>query len=374
MTAASAELPQVVTVASAVSKPPASDRPVPRPSLEALSIFFRSLAVMIQAGVSLNRSFELLGKQSEDQRMGAVAQQVARRLDAGVGLAQAMAMETEAFSPIQVRMIQIGERTGTLDDILANLADYEEKRRTTTMKVRSALTYPLFLLVLSTVMLVIVPPYMFGGLFALIENSATEPPLITKLVLAVSHFIRSTFFWVLALLGGCAAAALGPRLLRQPAVRTALARQLLAIPVLGRTYRVLGTARFARALQIQLEVGETPLAGLRMGAEASGNPVLEENIQASVEALKAGDPIVESLRRADFFPAAFLHVLSAGEETAQLPAMMGKMAEIYEAELEAALDAFTSLLEPLVMLVMGGIVGVVVIATMLPMMQLLQNL
>ncbi len=329
---------------------------------------------MFAAGIQFNRALELLGVQSDDPGMRAVAEDVARRVDSGVPLTRAVAAHPQAFSTIQVRMIQVGERTGNLDEILKELAVYEEKRRATTMKVKSALTYPAFLIVISTFMLIVIPPYMFQGLFQMIQTSSTELPLITKVVLAISDFIRTPLFWILliVLVGGGLLAA--PVLLRQPPVRRRLAQTALATPGLGRVYRMIATARFARAMQLQLEVGESPLQAVVLGAQASDNPLLEDGIERSVEALRNGDTLVESLQQAEFFPYGFLHVLKAGEEAGDLPTMMERMAVMYETELETSLETFTSLLEPMVMLVMGIIVGIVVIATMLPMMQLLQNL
>jgi len=345
------------------------------PSGEALALFFRSLATLFRAGVSLPRSLRLLSEQSEDKQMRAVAAELCRRLDAGSSFAQAMAMHQHAFTAIQLRMIQIGERTGTLDTILTQLAAYEEKRRGAILRVKSALTYPAFLLVLCSFALIVLPPYMFSGLFQMISQSGTRPPLITVLVIGFSNFVRSPAFWVLLVAGGVGLAVLAPPFLRQPHVRRALAHWMLGLPVVGRLYRLLAVTAFARAMALQLEVGDSPLAGLKLTAEATGNPVLEECIPLAVEGLRDGGlTLVDSLARTQFFPRSFLHMLRAGEETAEVAQMMSRVADMYEADLDQTLDAFAALLEPLVMLGMGIVVGIIVVATMLPMMQLIQNL
>ncbi|MGE0489680.1 MAG: type II secretion system F family protein [Vulcanimicrobiota bacterium] len=344
------------------------------PSAESLSLFFRSMAVMFTAGISLDRALHLLADQSEDAKMAEVSRDLAQRISQGIPLSKAFSTHQQAFSNIQVRLLTVGERTGNVDAILHRLALYEEKRRAVTMKIRGALTYPAFLMAIATFMLVVLPPYMFKGLFQMIETTAVDPPLITVLVVGFSKFVRTPWFWgmVLALVG--MGVTVGPSLWRQPGFRLWLAERILATPVLGRTYQNLGTARFARAMELQLQVGEGPLAGFRLSAEASDNPVLSRSIEGAIEALKGGEGFTDSLKATGFFPNSFLQVMRAGEESADLPEMMGRMATMFEEELDHSIDTFTALLEPLVMLVMGIIVGVVVIATMLPMMQLIQNL
>lgn len=345
-----------------------------RPSAESLSLFFRSLAVMVAAGVPLDRSLDHLGAQADQAAMARLSADLARQISAGIPLSRAFASHSGVFSPLQVRMLAVGERTGNLDVVLARLATYEEKRRATAMKVKSALTYPLFLIVLATFMLIVLPPYMFGGLFAMIATSGVEPPLLTRLVIAVSDFIRTPVFWLLLGGGVVGLVKLAPSLWQRPELRVLVYEELRKAPGAGRFLQILATSRFARALELQLHVGESPLVGLQMACEASGNPLLEASVNEVVSALKGGETLVDSLAVSGFFPRTFLDLVRAGEESAQLPEMLGRSALLYETDLDQAIDAFTSLLEPLVMLVMGVIVGIVVIATMLPMMTLLQNL
>ncbi|MBI3929149.1 MAG: type II secretion system F family protein [Armatimonadetes bacterium] len=345
-----------------------------RPSAEALAVFFRSLAVLFESSVHVSRALELLGRQSDDRRMAAVAADLAARIHSGVSMSQAMALHPMTFTGIQLRLMQIGERTGSVDGILARLAGYEETRRRTTMRVKSALTYPAFLFVMATTMLILVPPFLFEGIFRMIANSGIEPPLITQIVVGISNFIRGPIFWVLLGVGMAVLVIFGPRLVRQPGVEMWLCTTALRIPALGRSLRMLAVSRFARAMELQLEVGETPLRSLELAAQASGNPVLTDRIERAVDGLRDGLTLTQALDRTEFFPRPFIHMLTASEESARTVSMMRRMAEVYESEVEAALDTFTALLEPLVMLVMGVIVGVVVVATMLPMMHLLQNL
>lgn len=345
-----------------------------RPSSEAVALFLRSLAVMFRAGVPLSRALSMLAGQSEDRAMAGVAADIEEKVARGVSLQAAFAGHAGVFGPLQLAMLRVGERTGQLETVLFNLADYEEKRRGLAMRVRSALTYPGFLFLVTTAMLVVIPPFLFQGLFSMLESQKMELPLLTRVVLAVSHFIRSPFFWVLCGTVGVVGAASMPKLAHYPLVRLRAAEWLLEVPVLGKVYRTISTTRFARAMELQLVVGESPLNSLKIAAQASGNPVLEESMPRGLEALKEGCTLVESLEMTEFFSPSFLSLLRAGEESASLPDIMGRTAKMYEEEVDYAVDAFTNLMEPLVMLWMGTMVGVVVVATILPMVKMLQNL
>jgi type IV pilus assembly protein PilC len=343
------------------------------PSSEALCIFFRSIATMFSAGVPLIRAMDLLGDQTEDPRMAAIARRIAHEIGSGHTLSRAFQVHRRAFTKLQLGLIRVGERTGQLQRVLYRLADYEEKRRGISMRVRSALTYPAFLLAITSFMLVVLPPYMFQGLFTMLESQSVELPLITKIVLAVSNFIRSPGFWILLIVGVVALALALPKFVNNPDAQMVVSKALVQVPVVGNLYTILATARFARAMELQLLVGEGPLTGLSVAAQASGTPILEESIVDSIDALKSGCSFVESLERADFFPPTFLSMLGAGEESASLPDVMQRTADMYEKELEYAISTFTDLLEPMIMLFMGILVGIVVVATMLPMVNLLQN-
>ena len=329
---------------------------------------------MFAAGVPLDRSLHLLGDQTDDKKIAAVARDISEKISGGVPLYLAFEQQKDVFSKLQMAMLRVGERTGELETVLFRLADYEEKRRGITMKVRSALTYPAFLLLITSFMLIVLPPYMFQGLFAMLESQKMELPLITKVVLALSNFVRGPLFWLLVILVVAAGAALLPQLLKNKSFQLQLARLIGQTPVLGRLSVVLASTRFARALEIQLAVGEGPLQSLSIAAMASSNPVLEDAIGEATEALKSGATLVDSLEATQFFHPTFLSMLRAGEESAELPDIIARTASMYEEELDYAMETFTDLLEPMIMLFMGVLVGVGVMATMLPMVKMLQNL
>jgi len=353
---------------------PLTGSPLLKPSGAARVVWFRSLATMVTAGINLDRALRLLGQQSEDPAMTMVSEGLSDMVLSGMSLSNGMALYPASFSKMQYRLVQMGENAGVMDKVLRELSHYEEKERDTVLKVKSALTYPAFIFAVAFLVLIIVPPYMMGGLFQMIEGSGVEPPLITKIVMAGTNMTRSPIFYLLLIGGGTAAWFLLPPLLRKPHIRKKLAHNILGLPVAGKVYRTLGVARFTRALAVQLDCGISPLFAIQLAADASDNPVLDERIGTGIDFLREGGTVAESLEKVDFFPRLMIKMVQVGEESASLPDLLNRTAEMYETDLDAILDAFTSLLEPMVMVVMGFIVGVLVLASMLPMMQVLQNL
>ncbi|MBI3926020.1 MAG: type II secretion system F family protein [Armatimonadetes bacterium] len=337
-------------------------------------MFFRSLAVMTRAGIPIDRSLRLMGKQTEDQAMSLVGRSLADKVAQGHTLSHAMGAFPDAFSPMQQRLVQIAESTGSMEDVLFQLSRYEEKHRAMVMKIRSAISYPAFIFAVAFLMLVIVPPFMMEGLFSMIVGSGVEPPLITKIVMWFTGVTRSIWFYLLLVAVGVAGATMLPRWLKRPDVRYRVYYYALLVPVLGKVVRTVGAARFARSLEVQLAVGVPPLNALQLAASSSENPILEEGVGRAVEGMRDGLTLEQSLDRADFFPPLLLQMVNAGEETGTLSDMLGRVADMYEVELDNILEVFTSLLEPMVMLIMGIVVGVLVLATMLPLMQVLQSL
>jgi general secretion pathway protein F len=339
-----------------------------------MPVFFRSLAVMFKAGITLDRALTLLSQRSDDKALAAVCRDLACEVAAGLPFSQTLMLHPRAFTALQARLIQVGERTGNLDKILNRLANYEEKRRGMATRVQSALAYPALLFVLAVLMLVILPPYLQQGLFQIIATSGVQPPLLTRLVMAFSDFVRSPLFYVLglAVAGGCYTFL--PGFLARPGVRRRLSTWMLRLPLLGKTYRTLGASRFTRAMEVQLEAGEMPLPALQLAAETTDNPVLLERIPRAIELLRAGATLSQALESTGFFPPTVVHMVRAGEETGEIPRMMGRAADLTEGDLDLTLDTLTALLEPLVMLVMGVLAGIVVLATLLPMLTLLRTL
>lgn len=353
---------------------PLTGSPLLRPGGAARVVWFRSLATMVTAGINLDRALRLLGKQSEDAQMTMVSEGLADMVLAGMSLSNGMALYPNCFSKMQYRLVQMGEKAGVMDKVLRELSHYEEKERDTVLKVKSALTYPAFIFAVAFLVLIIVPPYMMEGLFQMIKGSGVEPPLLTRIVMSLTNMTRSPIFYILLVSGAVAGWLIIPPALRKPHIKKRLASFILGLPVAGKVYVTLAVARFTRALAVQLDCGISPLHAIQLAADATDNPVLDERIGIGIDELREGGTVAQSLEKVDFFPKLMIKMVQVGEESASLPDLLTRTAEMYETDLDAILDAFTSLLEPMVMVVMGFIVGILVLASMLPMMQVLQNL
>lgn len=344
-----------------------------RPSAEARVIFFRSMATMVHAGLNIDKSLSLLGEQMEDEDMADVCNLLAEKVRSGHYLSGAMAACTGAFTKIQMRLVTIGEQSGRLSDTLPQLAFYEEKRRALMMKVKGAITYPMFTLAFAFLILILLPPYLMEGIFQMVTTSGQELPWITKVVMTACAVLRNPAFYVVMVAAAAAGFVVVPKLWEKHEVRLRVFRVLMEIPVVGKLVVILASARFARALAIQLDVGITPLVALSLSADASENPILEEEGPKFVSSLKDGMTMEESLKQSEVFPDMLLQMVRAGEESASLPDLLSRVADIFEVELDNAIDIFTALLEPMVMVLMGIIVGILVISSMLPMLNILQS-
>lgn len=345
-----------------------------RPKAESKTVFLRSLSTMVLAGVTVDRSLDYLADQADDPALSEVCRGMAQRVQNGFPLSAAMACYPRAFSKLQLRLVQMGEKTGLLDQVLLELSRYEEKERALVLKVKSALGYPFFIFVIATIMMITIPPYIMKGMFELIQGSGVEPPLITVVVMKVTTFLRSPLFYGLSIAVGVLGWFFLPSWWRHRENQKVVARLVERVPGLGSVYRALAYARFSRALSVQIECGMNPLNSLTISAEVTDNPLLIDSIKGATDTLSQGDSFATSLESTGFFPKLMLNMVQAGEESASLGSLLQKAAEMYEAEVDHSLDIFTAMLEPAIMAFIGAMVGTLVLATMLPMSQVIENM
>lgn len=345
-----------------------------RPRSESKTVFLRSLSTMVLSGVTVDRSLDYLADQSDDPKLAEVCRGLAQRVQGGFPLSQAMSCYPQAFSRLQLRMVQMGEKTGLLDQVLLELSRYEEKERALLLKVKSTVSYPAFILAVATILMLFIPPYIMKGMFGLIEGSGVQPPLITVVVMKVTAFLRTPLFYVSFVSLALSLWFFGPAWLRQPKNQRRLALFMQKIPALGRLLKTLAVARFSRALSVQIECGMNPLGALPISAEVTENPLLIDAIKEATESLSQGETFATSLERLGYFPKLMINMVEAGEESAALGNLLQRTAEIYEAEMDNTLDTFTALLEPAIMAGIGLMVGILILATMLPMAQVIENL
>lgn len=285
-----------------------------------------------------------------------------------------MSLHPNVFSKFQLSMIQVAERTGNLDEILLKMAEYEEKSTGLTRKVKGALTYPACIFLICLTMLIFAPPFVFSGIFPMLKSMGGSLPWITRLVIGLSELVRNPLFVVtLAALAYGTGHWLIDRF-THPQKRLDTYRRLLKVPVLGMLLRSVAVSRFCRSLSVQLSAGGEIVEALSLSGQSAQNPVLLEAIPKAVASLRAGRALSRCLKDTEFFPEMVLHLLRVGEESGEVPDMLRISANWFDEEVDQRIETLASCIEPLVMLIMGACVGVVVIALLMPMMNLVSSL
>jgi type II secretory pathway component PulF len=279
-----------------------------------------------------------------------------------------------AFTEFQLQLVKVGEHTGSLMDVLAQIADHDERDRALRMRLRASLTYPAALFVACTLMLLVLPPLFLKSQSRMLEVSGVSPPLLTRIVLGTAGFVGSPIGMAI-LLGLFAGLVLGWRSMwASRAGRLALQGQLLKAPTLGRVLLLVATSRFARSLALQVQVGLNLLMAVPSAAAASDDAVLISRIKRAVDQLREGTDLSQALDAADYFPRGFLVLVKAGEESGHLEETLQWVARLYELELECSLEILCSMLEPIMMGIMGVAAALICLATMLPLVKLVQSL
>ncbi len=343
-----------------------------RPQLRSLSVFFRSLATMLDAGINVNWAVGMLAS-SGDPALDKACEQVEKALLSGQPLWRAL-KKARIFSDFQVQLIRTGERSGRLPGVVHLLAQHQEKTEATLMKVRGSLTYPLIIFMLAVAGLVLAPPFLLKGQLEMLKNSGAELPFITECLIFISNLAVSPYFWAAL---GCLmflATLVITKAFQTPRGRRSIQSLLYELPLVGPVSRIFVTGRFARALSIQLKTGILWTEALPQAAAASGSAVLAQKVTGSVQALKSGETPSESLRQANFFPDLLLELVEVGQETGTPATLVEWVADLYDSELESAIDRSVAMLEPLVMTGMGLLVGFVLVGTLLPMISVLNLL
>ena len=338
-------------------------------STKDLAIFTRQFATMITAGLPLVQCLDILSQQSENATLKKIITQVMHDVEAGSTLAEALGKHPKVFDTLFVNMVEAGEAGGVLDDILMRLATYIEKAEALKRKVKSAMTYPTVVLVVAVgttvfMLLFIIP--VFAKIF---RDFGGELPLQTKIVLALSNFLRN--FWWLGL-GMIAAAIIAfKRFYATNQGEMVIDRVKLRLPILGDLLRKAAIARFTRTLGTLISSGVPILTGLEITARTAGNRVIQEAVLATRASIREGETIAAPLRQSEVFPPMVVQMIAVGEETGALDEMLNKIANFYDDEVNTAVDTLTSIIEPLMIVVMGLLVGGMVVAMYMPMFKLI---
>lgn len=331
-----------------------------------ISIFSRQFATMINAGLSLTKCLAILAQQTESAGLRDIINQIAKDVEAGQSLSDSMGKHPKVFPPIFTNMVRAGETGGVLDEVLLRVADHFESELALKAKIKSAMTYPvamgfLVLIILVAMMIFVVPT--FEKMFA---DMGGELPAITQLLVDTSNFVAGV--------GGIVTAVVFAGLYFgfKFWVGTTSGRLIwdavkLRAPVVGPLVRKIALAKFTRTFGTLIAAGVPILSALDIVGDTAGNEVVARAVKKARSAIKEGETIAKPLSESPIFPSMLVQMISVGEETGALDSMLNKIADFYDEEVATAVDGLTSLIEPLMMASMGGVVGVMVVALYMPM-------
>jgi type IV pilus assembly protein PilC len=337
-----------------------------------LAVFTRQFSVMIDAGLPLVQCLDILGNQEEDKNFAEVILQTRTYVEGGAALADAMKRYPKSFDPLYTNMIAAGEAGGILDTILKRLAVYIEKAVKLKGQVKSAMIYPVAVIVIAAVVVGVILWKVIPTFAAMFEGLGAQLPLPTRIVIAMSEGVVK--FGPLLIIGIGVAGFLFRRYYKTDNGRHVIDRMVLKLPVLGMLMRKIAVARFCRTLSTLIASGVPILDGLEITARTSGNAIIEDAIMTTRKSIERGETISAPLRETEIFPAMVTQMISVGEATGALDAMLAKIADFYEEEVDTAVAGLLTLLEPIMIAFLGVVVGGIVIAMYMPIFDMISKL
>ena len=337
-----------------------------------IAIFTRQFSVMLDAGLPLVQCLEILGEQEENRTFKAIIIQVRGDVEAGASLADAMRKHPKAFDNLYTNMVAAGEAGGILDIILQRLSVYIEKVVRLNNQVKSALIYPTAVITIACLVVFVILKFVIPVFAQLFAGLGGEMPLLTRLVIGASNFVGSYFpFIILVIIFGVVAMN---RWHKTPHGRRVLDGALLKIPIIGMLLRKIAVARFCRTLSTLTASGVPILDGLEITARTAGNAIIEDAILAVRKSVEEGKSISEPLAQTKVFPAMVVQMINVGEQTGALDQMLSKIADFYEEEVDTAVAGLMKLIEPIMITILGVIIGTIVTAMYLPLYSVLTKI
>ena len=337
-----------------------------------LAIFTRQFSVMIDAGLPLVQCLEILGKQEEDKNFAAVILKTRSDVEGGSGLADAMRKHPKTFDALYSNMMAAGEAGGILDTILKRLATYIEKNVKLKGQVKSAMIYPIAVVVIAAVVVGAILWKVIPTFAVLFEGLGATLPMPTRIVIAMSNSLVQFMPFVLG--GGFLLAFAFRQYYATPQGRRVVDGTMLKLPVLGLILRKIAVARFCRTLATLLSSGVPILEGLDITAKTAGNAIVEDAVMKTRTAIERGETVSAPLKETGVFPPMVTQMINVGETTGALDTMLGKIADFYEEEVDVAVAGMLTLMEPVMIAFLGVIVGGIVIAMYLPIFDLISRM
>ncbi len=335
-------------------------------------MFTRQLATLIGAGLPLAASLRTVAEQTQTKAMRAVIEEILAKVEAGKTLHEAFSEHPDIFNGVYLALIQAGETSGTLDLALKRLADQEEKDASMISRIRGALVYPaiIFVVIIAVLafMMIMVVPQVKG----LYEDMNKELPGLTKFLVAISDFFGS--FWLLVIII-VAAIIIGVyyAIKKTPSGRKVADSFKIHTPIFGGLFKKLYVSRFARTVEMMLATGVPMLDSVKIAIDSTNNKIIEEEYSKALDIIKSGKPLSESLKDREYMLPLVPQMSSIGEESGKIDEMVGKAAAVYENELDEQINNISTMIEPILMVVMAGLIGVVVGGTLLPIYSLVST-
>ncbi|HSQ08539.1 MAG TPA: type II secretion system F family protein [Chromatiaceae bacterium] len=334
-----------------------------------IAVFSRQLATMMAAGVPLVQAFDIVGRGHDNPSMQDLILSIKADIESGTAMAKALAKHPLYFDDLFCNLVAAGEQAGVLDILLDKIATYKEKTESIKGKVKKAMFYPASVIVVAVVVTVVIMLFVIPQFKALFSSFGADLPAFTLLVIAISDFMHD-YWWAIALVLGGFVYFIKNLFQRSAGFRRLIDRVVLKIPVIGNILNKAALARFARTLATMFAAGVPLVEALESVAGATGNTVYAEAVTRMREQVATGQALQLSMRQQNLFPHMVIQMTAIGEESGALDEMLGKVADFYEEEVDNAVDSLSSLLEPLIMVVIGGLVGSLVIAMYLPIFKL----
>jgi type IV pilus assembly protein PilC len=337
-----------------------------------LAVFTRQFSVMIDAGLPLVQCLDILGNQEDNQHFSQVILQTRTDVEGGASLADAMKRHPKTFDTLYANMIAAGEAGGILDTILKRLAVYIEKSVKLKSQVQSAMIYPIAVVVIAAVVVGVILWKVIPTFAQLFEGLGAQLPLPTRVVIALSNNLVT--YMPFLIVGSIVLSFVFNRYYVTENGRRAVDGRMLKLPILGTILRKIAVARFCRTLSTLMASGVPILDGLDITARTSGNAVIEDAILVTRTSIERGETIADPLRATGVFPSMVVQMIGVGEATGALDTMLAKIADFYEEEVDTAVAGMLTLLEPVMIAFLGGVVGGIVIAMYMPIFDLISQL
>jgi type IV pilus assembly protein PilC len=344
----------------------------PKIKSDSLALFCRQMAMVLRAGLSLMNGLNIMKLQIPDRLMKKEAERMYREVQTGKALSEAMSSPESAIPPLLARMVATGEASGNLSEIFLRMSDFYEQEHNIQTRIKGAMVYPIILTVVALGLLFFVFQFLIPQIESLLSGTGAQMPLITRTIIGITHFMQGNLLLMIIAVGGLV--FLVRYWLATPQGRLRKDRLISKTRVIGTVTANLVTTRFARTAAIVFRSGIPLLQGLELIRQNVGNAVAEQALDYAMEGVRKGESLAYNLERAQFFDPMTIQMVRVGEETGSMDEVMEQMAEYYNKEAETGITHMLSLIEPVMLLIMGLIIGTIIVSIMLPLFDLIGNM